>query len=450
MPDRLQPSVIARPAPTNVRWLIFVLACAASWLLYLHRYSWGIIKPAFREEFPDIGDVEIGWLDSAFLILYGAGQIPTGVLGDLIGPRIVLTVSVFVWSLTTVGVAWTSGFWNIFAARAGFGLAQAGAYPIISKITRVWFPLATRTTVQGVVTAMGRVGAAFAPLIIASLLMGLLDMSWQTSLLILTLPGFGLAVAVWICLRNRPAEHPWVNSTEREMIADTPPPALSQDQSAIREGEPPLRPVPTKVPFLQLGWASGLSLAMMFLYVFASTFQDQFYVNWLPSYLREGAGFDVTMMGLLTPLPLLGGAVGGVIGGILNDWLIARTGNRRWSRSGVAFAGKFLAACMVMLSLQFEAGWVTVAVLVAARVFNDWSLPTQWAAVTDMGGRAAATLFGIVNTIGAIGGVAAGPILGYLKREYDWPGIFYGVAAMCLAAALTWLFLDCTKRVVGD
>ena len=31
--------------PTQVRWLIFGLACAVSWLLYLHRYAWGAIKP---------------------------------------------------------------------------------------------------------------------------------------------------------------------------------------------------------------------------------------------------------------------------------------------------------------------------------------------------------------------------------------------------------------------
>ena len=59
---------------------------------------------------------------------------------------------------------------------------------------------------------------------------------------------------------------------------------------------------------------------------------------------------------------------------------------------------------------------MAMVVLMAARVFSDWSLPTQWAAVTDMGGRAAATLFGIVNTVGIVGGFVAGPVFGYLKQ----------------------------------
>lgn len=421
--------------PSRIRWIIFTLACLASWLLYLHRYSWGIIKPAFRRENPGINDVEIGWLDSAFQAAYGIGQIPGGLAGDLFGPRATLSLFALVWSLAAAGVAWTGGFWNLIGARAAFGLAQAGAYPVISKITRVWFPLASRTSVQGAVTAMGRVGAAFAPLIIATLMIGVFGLSWQTTLVLLTLPGLFLAVGVWALVRNRPGEHPLVNEAERKLLEDAPP--ASPEMTASK-------------PLLQLNGPSLVSLSMMLLYIFASTFQDQFYLYWLPSFLQEGKGLSVVTMGLVTPLIFIGGAVGGVLGGFLNDYWIRRTGNRRWSRSLVAFSGKSIAAALVLLSMQVGEVWLVVGVLVAVRIFSDWSLPTQWAAVTDMGGRAAATVFGIVNTAGSLGGFVAGPIFGYLKQEYGWDGVFYGVAGMCAFAAMTWLFLDCTQRLVDD
>jgi len=95
-------------------------------------------------------------------------------------------------------------------------------------------------------------------------------------------------------------------------------------------------------------------------------------------------------------------------------------------------------------------GRIAMVVLLAARFFGDWSLPTQWGAITDMGGRAAATVFGLVNMIGAVGGFVAGPILGYLQQHHGWEGLFYGVAAMCFVSALTWLFIDCTRRLVDD
>jgi sugar phosphate permease len=424
---------------------VFVLACAASWLLYLHRYAWGIIKPAFLSENPSLSDVDVGWLDSAFLATYALGQVPGGIAGDRFGPRGTLSVLALVWSVSAVGVAWVSGFWGWIIARASFGLAQAGVYPVLNKMTRIWFPLSVRTTVQGLVTAMGRIGGACAPLILATLLMGILELSWQTSLLILATPGIVLAIAFWFVVRNRPGEHPWVNSAERDLL-DPPP---TPDASAIREGEPPFRAPPARPVFL-LTPASLFSLAMMLLYIFASTFQDQFYVYWLPLFLKQGRNFDNEMMGLYAPLPLLGGAAGGILGGALNDWLIVRLGSRRWARSLVAFTGKFVASGLVLLSIQAEDGRMTMLILVAARIFSDWSLPTQWAAVTDMGGRAVATVFGLVNTVGAAGGFVAGPVFGLLKQAYGWDGIFVGVAAMCLFAATTWLFLDCTQRLVSD
>ena len=110
------------PPPTNVRWVIFTLACAASWMLYLQRYSWGIINPAFRHDYPELTNVEIGWLDSAFLATYAFGQVPGGIAGDWLGPRIVLSVLTLVGSLAAVGVAWTTGFWRLMSARAALRL----------------------------------------------------------------------------------------------------------------------------------------------------------------------------------------------------------------------------------------------------------------------------------------------------------------------------------------
>ena len=147
--------------PTGVRWLIFGLACAASWLLYLHRYAWGIVKPYYKQENPEISDYQLGWLDSAFNATYAVGQIPCGMAGDRFGTRSTLSLFTLLWSLAVGGVALTHGFWRLIVARAAFGLAQAGAYPAIIKITHTWFPLSIRTSVQGVVSAMGRIGAAF-------------------------------------------------------------------------------------------------------------------------------------------------------------------------------------------------------------------------------------------------------------------------------------------------
>ncbi|OAI41750.1 hypothetical protein AYO40_02285 [Planctomycetaceae bacterium SCGC AG-212-D15] len=426
--------------PTRCRWIVFVLACAASWLLYLHRYAWGVIKPAFRKENPGLSDTEIGWLDSAFNATYALGQVPAGLAGDAFGPRAVLTAIVLLWSLATAGVAWTAGFWRLFGVRAAFGLSQAGAYPVLNKTSRNWFPLSIRTSVQGVVASFGRIGAACSPVIIATLFMGEFGLTWQTTLVVIAVPGVILAAACWLVVRDGPWEHPWSNLAETELIAENSPAGGATSPAPARGGRVQLN----------LSRSSLTSLGMLLVYAFVSTFQDQMYVYWIPLFLVEGRGLSGTQMGLFTPLPLIGGAIGGVLGGFLNDWMIRKSGNRRWSRSAIGFTGRIIAAGLVLLSLRVEEGRLAMVVLLTARVFGDWSQPTQWGAITDMGGRAAATLFGLVNTVGAIGGFVAGPLLGYLKQHYDWDGLFLGVACMVMLSALTWIFIDCTQRVVAD
>ena len=71
---------------------------------------------------------------------------------------------------------------------------------------------------------------------------------------------------------------------------------------------------------------------------------DHIYSHWIPLFLVAEYQLKYKEMGIYSALPLLGGVTGGIVGGYLNDWLIRRTGSRRWVRSLVGFAGKFLAA----------------------------------------------------------------------------------------------------------
>src|SRR5262249_28834849 len=109
--------------PTRVRWLIFVLACAVSWLLYLHRYAWSVVRTDVGAEY-QFTDTQLGWLDSLFQVTYAIGQVPGGLAGDLYGPRAVLTTSILIWSGTVAALAWVASAAAFTPVRLSFGLAQ--------------------------------------------------------------------------------------------------------------------------------------------------------------------------------------------------------------------------------------------------------------------------------------------------------------------------------------
>ena len=170
-------------------------------------------------------------------------------------------------------------------------------------------------------------------------------------------------------------------------------------------------------------------------------------------------GVDLKNTGWLASLPLIGGALGGYVGGWLNEWMIALTGNRRWSRSGVGFVGKAIGCAMLLLVSRQDTATAAAVMLMLAKFFGDWSQPTVWGTCTDIGGRFSATVFSIINTAGTIGGMVMPLVFGWLLDRFtrvvtsgdmttkitDWDPLFYLLAGMYLSSGLFWLLVDCTK-----
>jgi sugar phosphate permease len=410
--------------PTRVRWIIFALACAASWLLYLHRYAWGIIRPDLKTEM-QLSDVELGYLDSAFSATYAFSQIPAGFLGDLFGPRGVMSGIMLLWSACLAWLGFAKGPTAMYVSRAAFGVAQAGCYPMLSKVTRSWFPLSMRTFVQGAVAAFsGRFGGASAYIVVPLLVVA---MGWRDTLTAIALPGIALAAAFWLLFRNSPAEHPWTNAAECDCV--------QAGEVQIASG--------SRLP-IDWSLANGWNFFIFLVHSFTSTFADMLYVNWIGQYLVEAKGMTGEKM-IFGMLPLVGGALGGLFGGTLNDLAIRWTGNRRWSRVAVGLSGKVISAGLIAWAVSIEDGRLVMLCLFACKFFTDWSQPTQWGTVTDIAGPASGTVFGVMNTVGSLAGIAAGPAIGFVLQHHGWDAVFYGIAAIYLVSGLSWLGIDCTR-----
>jgi sugar phosphate permease len=432
--------------PTGVRWQVFALACSASLLLYLHRYTWNLVGPELKAAY-DLDHTKVQFLFSLFYYTYAGGQVPSGVVIDRFGPHRVLSASILGWSLALAGLALTNRLEALAGARLLFGLGQAACYPALSKVTRVWFPASRRTVLQGwVATTAGRSGGALAPIIMGTLLMGACGLSWQSSLIAMAMVGVLFAFVFAMLFRNSPAEHPAVNDAERALIA---------------EGR--TSPIPVEAPAIlpaRRAWHNP-SLRAFVVQQFLDAGSDVAFVSLMGAYFLQARGFDVAKTGWLASLPLWGGALGGIVGGWLNDRLIATTSNRRWTRSGVGAVGKVIGCGMIAVVTRPEDGATAALLLMFAKFFSDWSQPTVWGTCTDLGGRYSATVFSIINTAGTLGGVVMplvfGAVLdnfttkvvrdGTLVKVTEWTPLFLLLAAMYLGSGVCWLLIDCTKRL---
>jgi ACS family glucarate transporter-like MFS transporter len=433
--------------PTHFRWVIFSLACGTSWLLYLHRYTFALIKPKLVDQW-DLSKVELGLLDSAFSLTSTGFQFPLGFLADACGVRIVLTCLILVWCLGLGLHAWAPSPRYLWLARATLGLGQSAVYACLSRMARTWFPATIRTTLQGLagITA-GRLGGMCANVLFATVLLGICGLDWRTATYVFVAVGVAFAALFFALFRNSPDAHPLVNEAEAALI-DTPagrhvgPPAdAAANSQPLKLRQLPGSIRPAAVP----------NFFFLNIQTILSTFADNIYSNWIPLFLAEVYLLNDKSIGLFSALPLLGGAMGGALGGLLNDAAIAWTGNRRWSRSGIAACGKGLAAVLLVAALAwYHNPAVFCSLLFAVKFFGDWSLSTSWGVVTDIGGRATASVFAFNNTVAGVGLFTAPVVFGYLAQHHGWPAVFVAVAAAYVLCALSWLVIDCTKPLIDE
>lgn len=455
-------------APTNVRWLIFSLACGTSWLLYLHRYSWNIVSPMIQAEY-GFDNTQSGFVFSLFYYTYAAGQIPSGIVIDLFGPHLFLGISIVLWSLALIGFGQTKSLWMIGLLRLQFGLFQAGCYPGLNKATRVWFPQKSRTKVQGwIATAFGRAGGAMSPILLGPFLMAYCGLKWQTALAVYGLAGVAFGLLFLLLFRDTPVADGRVNDQERALIAEESGPAQTP-QSGL------------------MPWSRAMrnrSLRFFIVQQFLDAGSDVAFVYLMGKFFLERFELKIGSAGWMSSLPLWGGALGGIAGGWLNDHLIAITKNRRWSRSGIGFTGKIIGCVMLYIlanqtealanwvdplrnslvsfvSLPASAALVAGIVLMLAKFFSDWSQPTVWGTCTDLGGRYSATVFSIINTAGTLCGAFMPLIFGRFLdwntttevvdgatvQVTHWGPLFLLLASMYLGCAISWLMIDCTNSL---
>src|SRR3954469_12494600 len=138
------PDPTNRPRLSGVQCRVFALACGTSFLLYLHRYSWNIVGPRLEADF-GLSNRESGFLFSLFYYTYFIAQIPSGIVIDRFGPHLFLTVSIVAWSAAIAAIGQSASLSLIGGCRLLFGVAQAGCYPALTKVTGIWFDPSRRT-----------------------------------------------------------------------------------------------------------------------------------------------------------------------------------------------------------------------------------------------------------------------------------------------------------------
>ncbi|MGH9511633.1 MAG: MFS transporter [Terriglobales bacterium] len=392
-------------------------------ITYLDRVCISVAGPRMQEAL-HISPVAWGWVTGIFTVSYAVFEIPSGALGDRIGPRKVLTRIVLWWSAFTSLTGLVTGYYPLLLTRFLFGAGEAGAFPNASVAVARWFPVRERGRAFGISLMAAQLGGAISPLLVVPIQ---IHYGWRASFYAFGILGVGWSAVWYWWFRDSPAEKAGISPAELEETRDL----IAKAHHGL----------PWKIALRSGNFWSAMGIAFCYVYTY------YFFQSWFHTYLVKGRGYSEKNL-LLSSLPYLVAAAANCGGGLASNALVKKLG-LRWGRRSIGVAGLGMAApCAI--AVMFTHQWLWVLVLLSL-IYGGITLqqPIILAVCLDIGGEFAGAVVGAVNTAATTGSFLSSVAFGYLVSRYGSYNLpFIPMAALLWIGALLWLAIDPDRRLI--
>ncbi len=321
----------------------------------------------------------------AFALFYTTAGLPVAMLADRANRTYIMAGAATIWSAFTAMCGLVTNAWQLFFARVGVGIGEAGGSPPAHSIISDLFPAKSRATALAIYALGVPVGFAVGSFVGAPVAAAY---GWRTAFLVLGIPGLLLAMLVFLTVRE---------------------PARGLSDRAAGAAVPPKVEAPALKTVLAFMWSQR---ALVHVIAGATIVTTVGYagVNWNAAFLMRSHGFTLTQAGYYLGLvAIIASTAGTFFGGVLADWLGRR--DRRWNSWIVALV--FLIGMPVSL-LAFSTDdpnlvvyLLPVPVFVAGAYLGPTFAMVQNLVGVRMRSLASAILLFVINLIG----MGAGPWL---------------------------------------
>ncbi len=384
-----------------VLWLLFIVYG----LSYVDRQILSILMEPIRQEF-NFSDMQLGLLSGvAFAIFYTTLGIPIARLADHFSRVNIIAISLLVWSAATALTGRAYGFLQLFLARVGVGVGEAGCNPAAYSIISDYYEPKRRATMLSIYS-LGVYLGQFIGYVVAGYVAQ--RYGWRAAFYVVGLPGIAVAIVVKLTLREPPR-----GLSETNYVAASPPPALHV-----------LRKLIAKPAFVNLSFASGLHALVAY-----------GLNNFYSAYLMRSHGMSLTQTSTaLAIITLTGGLAGTYLGGKLSDVLGQRNGGDPRYQLWVPAVALLINIPVWLLALLLPAREAVMLMMVPAIALGATYLGPSIAATHQLVGVRERALGGallllVLNLIGiGLGPMLTGQISDMIRETLQGRGVAEALA----------------------
>ena len=374
-----------------VLWLLFTVYV----FNFVDRSILTILMQPIKEEFK-FSDTAMGLLGGiAFAFLYCTLGIPIARWADKANRVVIISLSLFVWSMATVFTGMARNFSQLLLGRVAVGIGEAGCSPPAYSLLSDYFEPKRRSTALAIYS-MGISGGVFLGLVVGSQVAA--RYGWRSAFYVCGLPGILLAIIVRLTLREPPRGF----SDPTPLAAEAPPPIAEV-----------LGKLWSKPAFRNLSLAAALQA---FVGYGVGSFNSPFLMRTHGMGMREVGG-------VLALVTALGGFCGTYFGGWFADRLSNQRQDRRWQMWVPAYATLAVIPLGIAVYLVPNKSASLALIVPALAVGSMYFGPTYSITHGLVGAReralAGALLLFIINLIGlGMGPVITGVLSDVLKNRF--------------------------------
>jgi MFS family permease len=424
-PDRSLPEVISaeKALIRKVAWRIMPLIMVCYLFAFFDRINISFAKFQLQSDL-SLSDTAYGLGAGLFVVGYVLFEVPSNIMLYKVGARRWIARIMMSWGVATALMIFVTSEWQFYTLRFIIGAMEAGFAPGVLYYLTLWFP----QTYRGRITSTLFLASAFAGLIgapVSGLVLGHMDgvmqmRGWHWLFLLGGIPCIGLGLVVLKVLKDKVSDAHWLTAEEKTYLS-----------SRIAHHEPNKHGGSLLTALKMPGF---LMLGFIYFLIQVASYGLNF---WAPQLIRSAGTESPVIIGLLTAIPYIFGAISMVVVGRLSD----ATGERRKFVCGLVVLGAigfFSAGIFAQHTVFLIVALAMLGAGIVASIPAFWTLPPKLLAGAGAG---AAGGIALINTLGQFGGIVSPVMVGSIKdlTGSTTPALYViGVSSLLAAALLMW------------